>query len=68
MDICIIYVLNGITGLVVIATGGLGVYSAQKPHRVFIQALKALTIISACLNLSTLVLGGFSMVYSSRRM
>jgi len=57
--------LSVITGLVDIATGGLGVYSAQKPHRITIQALMALTIISACLNVSTLVLDGFSMVFFS---
>ena len=44
-----------ITGIVDIATGGVGVSSAQKPHRITIQALMALTIISACLAVSSLV-------------
>ena len=50
-------VLSVINGLVFVITGGLGVFSAKKPsHRGTIQALMALTIISACLTVLCLVL------------
>ena len=48
-------VVFGIIRVVFIATGGLGVFSAKKPSRCTIQALMALTIISACLTVPRLV-------------
>jgi len=61
----IFHVLSVINGLAFIATGGLGVFSAKKPSRRTIQALMALTIISACLTVPSLVHDGFSIVWFS---
>ena len=50
----VFFVFSVINGLAFIATGGLGVFSAQKPSRCTIKALMALYIISACLTVARL--------------